>query len=153
MPIYVFALPTETQEFRFSFGIYQPVPVLLQLCQQTRHEATNLYYSDAGFELIVHHNYVKHLTGWLKGLSSEARLSIVDNKNINLRIFYDRYQKHYDEFAHFLGEKTWGTWYPPWCASVESFEEGRSAFRPYSAAIVSRNTRVTRRRRRGTRCT
>lgn len=101
--IYEYALPVETQEFRFSFGIYEPVPGILQVSRQTRSEALEMYYRNIDFDFVVHHKAVRRqLAAWASTLSKEARTSLRENTGVNLHIVFDHYHPEFDTFRHCL---------------------------------------------------
>lgn len=119
------ALPTSTQEFRFNFGIYQPVPVLLRICQQIRCEAIGLYYNSLPFEFLFHHNCLRQFAGFLRSLSSQARNALAANAEVNVRIFVDTYHPRFAEIENSLGCLAHCQAETGWSVSMEHFEDKR----------------------------
>ncbi|KAK4546070.1 hypothetical protein LTR36_002207 [Oleoguttula mirabilis] len=124
--IYSYAFPATAQEFRFSFGIYQPVPPLLQVCRQVRREATGLYYSTSLFDLMIHHKCSRHLLTWARtGLSAEVRQALRTNSNVTLRIIFDKAYEHHDLVKYCLGKLAWAWEHSPWLIAPESHVDER----------------------------
>lgn len=118
--IYDYALPSEAQEFRFSFGIYQPAPCLLQVCHQIRHEATGIYYSTRHFDLMVHHKCSRHLTDWIRGsLFPQARRALRTNEGVTLRVVFDAGYGNYSEVKFYLSRMAMHAVDPPWLVAPE----------------------------------
>ncbi|KAK0270516.1 hypothetical protein LTR35_014052 [Friedmanniomyces endolithicus] len=100
--IYGYVLPTETQEIRFSTSVFPPVPALLQVSQQTREEASGLYYQHCAFDLVLHHRSLWQFRVWIVTLSLSAAWGLGHNGQLNLRVVFDEQHKDYEHFRHLL---------------------------------------------------
>ncbi|TKA76188.1 hypothetical protein B0A55_03080 [Friedmanniomyces simplex] len=108
-------LETPPPVFRFSLCIYTNVPVLLQVNQQIRDEASGEYYGKATFELLLHQRGLRHFTPWTHTLPKPAKQHLLSNRQVNIRIIIDNYDKtYYSNVSGMLGAyalRKEGGWY------------------------------------------
>ncbi|KAK0265790.1 hypothetical protein LTR48_000197 [Friedmanniomyces endolithicus] len=118
--IYSYALPTETQEVRFSFSVFPRVPAITQVSKQIRAEASGIYYHCCAFDLVLHHRSLWQLRAWIATLPPRAARRLSRNRNLNLRLMFDEHHAHHAQFQHLLRFFIRGASPMGWFVSAES---------------------------------
>ena len=147
--IYSYALPCETQEI--SHESTTPVFPLFHVNRAMRKEVAGLYYSTCKFETMIRHRSTAPFLQWLRRLPSSARKALRQDTNVNLRVFFDRYQYPHFGFQNQLSNVVRVYRSPAWFISAGSCEyerEGLEKLMDLDGARAARETEEAREVRR-----